>query len=224
MARNPASLSNRLKKLKAARQRIWSLQRGMVMTAIPMAQALGVSWPVLRAWCDELDGFEASGAFERGANGSKYEFCPVRTLWFLTDHFEAEAARRSEKNRDLQESAGVSLPEDEEASSFEETRGLVNLTLAVVAAAREQGHYTPTAQMIDFIEGYNQRLVNAILGIRTVADPNGALPAKIRTEIDGYLRDVASDVHEEAVKFIEEQRADLQPSGTARTGKPALNA
>lgn len=214
MARSKASLSARLRKLRAARQRIFSLPLGQTLTATPMAKLLGVSWPTLRDWCNEIEGFDQSGAFEAGAEGVEYQFCPVRTVWFLIDYMERESAEQADKNRGLQESAGMTLPDGEDDVTFEEARGLVNMTVTMVSAKREAGEYTPTREWSAFLEGYNQRVVNGILGVSTRVDPNGALPPAVRRQMDSELRDLAATVHQSASKFIEERSASLQQAGT----------
>ncbi len=214
MARSKASLSARLRKLRTAKQRIFSSPRGEVVTSMPMAKMLGVSWPTLRDWCNEIEGFAESGAFEAGANGIEYQFCPVRTVWFLIEHMERESAEQAEKNRGLQESAGMTLPDSEDDVTFEEARGLVNMTVTMVSAKREAGEYTPTREWSAFLEGYNQRVVNGILGVSTRVDPNGALPPAIRRQMDSELRDLAATVHQSASKFIEERSEAIQQAGT----------
>jgi hypothetical protein len=218
MAYKSASPQVRLAKLRAARPRCFAKPRGTLLQANPMAELLGVNWATLRKWCNGLPGFEDSGAFGRGGNGIDYEFCPVRTVVFLTEHFEGLAAEQVEKNRGLQRSVGVELPHSEQAASVEETRGLVNLTLAVVAAAKEQGLYTPTTEVIAFLETYNQRVVNGIMGVRTKVDPNGALPPQVRFAIDDYLRGVATEAHAEASAAIGDYRAGIQQRGTGAAG------
>ena len=99
MARSKTSVSARLNRLIKAKERIFALPRGELLKAKPMAKALGISWPILLGWCDDIDGFEQSGAFERGAQGMDYQFCPVRTVWFLIEHFEAMRAEFSGKTR-----------------------------------------------------------------------------------------------------------------------------
>lgn len=219
MARNPASVGTRLRKLKAARQRVFALDRGSILSATPMAKLLGVTWPVLRDWCNEIEGFAQSGAFDGGAQGIEYEFCPVRTLWFLIDHFQAENDRLTAKNRDGAKSAGLNLDDDDDATSFEEIRGRVRLTLDVVSAAREQQHTTPTSDMLAFVDGYNQAVVSGIMGVRTKVDPSGLLPPDLRGKVDRHLRDVAADAHGKAERFIEDfRRAGLQRERTRRAG------
>lgn len=89
MARPATKHSARLQQLEKARPKVMALPRGEILTSMPMAKLLGVRWAALRDWCNEIEGFEESGAFQRGSNGLKYEFCPVRTLWFLIEYFRA---------------------------------------------------------------------------------------------------------------------------------------
>ena len=212
--RNATSVSVRLKRLYSARDRVWKTERGAILRGPEMAKLLGVSWATLREWTNEIETFEQSGAFERGGNGMQYEFCPVRTLWFLIDHYDALAGQQAGRNQVMQESTGLDLPETESDVSFEEAKGLVNLTVTVVSAAREQGKYTPTGEWTGFLEGYNGRVVSGILGVGTKVDPNGMLPPAVRADMDRYLRELATSVHDDAVSFIGEYREGLQQAGT----------
>lgn len=221
MARPSQSAAVRLKKLEGLRSALRALPRGTILSLREMHELLGVSRSTLREWTDTIPAFEESGAFGRGAEGVEYEFCPVRTLWFLIDHFAAIVDGQREKNRSLKQSVGVTLPESDSAASFQETKELVNLTIAVTSAAKEQGRYTPTEQMIAFVSGYNQAVVSGVLGIRTKIDPNGTLPPDVREHVDAHLRLVASDAYERAATFIEERSADLQQAGAGRAGNAA---
>lgn len=221
MARPSIGAATRLKKIEAARLALRNIKRGTTMTFREMYEFLGVSRSTLREWTDGLEGFEESGAFDRGAEGIEYEFCPVRTVWFLIDHFRGILAAHEEKNRSLKQTAGVTVPEADSAASFQETKDLVNLTIAVTSAAREQGRYTPTEDMIEFIDGYNQAVVSGVLGVRTRIDPNGHMPPDLREQVDGHLRMVATDAHERATKFIEERSAGLQQAGIGRASNAA---
>lgn len=207
-------LTSRLRKLETALERAKKLARGTVLDAQPMAQLLGFSWVTLREWVDDHPQLEQPKLMVRGGQGVNWEFKPVAFTTALIKIFKAEAEQRREHNRSFQRKAGLKLPEAESAASFEEAKGLVQLTLTVVAATERQGGYTETEKVTAFLEGYNQQVVNGILGVKTQVDPNGNLPPHLREAVDGYLRSVATGVHELASKFIEEHRAGLQQAGT----------
>lgn len=214
MARPGASLNTRIAKLQAALDRAKKLKRGTVLAARPMAELLGVSWVTLREWCDEFSELETSGAVMRGGNGIEWSFAPARTISVILKMLDKRLAGQAKKSREITSAIGVAMPTAEEASSISETKDLVNLTLAVVAAAEKQRRYTPTEEMIEFVDRYNQRVVDGIMGVRTRVDPNGNLPPHVRAAMDNYLRMVATEVHGEASRFIEDHRARLQQAGT----------
>jgi len=203
MAAPKSSLTGRLQKLETAQARADKVKRGTRMSAKPMSEMLGVTWTSLRDWCDEIAKLESSGAVVRGGNGIEWSFEPKRTVKILIDHFKGAQDRQAKKSREIAASVGVNLPTGE-APSMAETKDLVNLTLAVSKAAEDQGRYILADEMIRFLTGYNQRVVDAIFGVRTQVDPNGNLPAHVRASIDNYLRQVASSVHGEAARFIGE--------------------
>lgn len=206
MARPAQGDRIKLDRLRTARPKAESLKRGAVLDAKPMAELIGINWPTLRDWINDAPALEAKGAVKRGGNGVPWEFKPLRTIDLLAAHFTARTERQAKKNRSIRAAVGVSLPEDEDAATFAETKQMVDMTLSVVAAREKQREYTPKGEMIAFIEGYNQTVTAAILGVRTQTDPNGNLPPHVRAAVDDYLRSVATQVHAAAAKFIEEQR------------------
>lgn len=217
-ATSPAA---RLKVLARAKKRLADIPRGELFTSMPMADLLEISWVTLKKWCNEFEGFAESGAFSRGDRGMNWDFCPVRTVWFLIEYFEAMGRKAAEKSAKTQKDTGIELPESEETVTFEEARGLVNLTITVTSAAEKQGIYCLASETADFIDGYNQTVINSILGVRTTVDPGGLLPPREREAMDEALRGVAAHVHEQAQKFIKGCRAGIQQAGTAGAGEPA---
>ncbi len=215
MAAPKSSLTGRLQKLEAAQARADQVKRGTRLSAKPMAELLGVTWNSLKDWCNEIAKLETSGAVQRGGNGVEWSFEPKRTVKILIDHFKGVQAKQAAKSREVAASVGLTLPEGE-APSMAEAKDMVNLTLSVTKAAEEQGRYVLAENLVRFLTGYNQRVVDQILGIRTQVDPNGNLPAHIRASIDQFLRQVATSVHGEAARFIGEfeQHAGLQQGGT----------
>lgn len=214
MARPGTSINARIARLVTAEERAKKFKRGEVLPSRPMCEVLGVSWPTLRDWCNEIPELEASGAVVRGGNGIEWEFNPKRTVSILIKTLSKQRDSQARKSREISKAIGVSLSPDESAPSLAETKDLVNLTLAVVAAQEKQGRYTPTERMLDFIDRYNQRVVEGIMGVRTRMDPNGKLPPQIRAEIDKHLRAVATEVHGEAARFIKEN----QVAGSIQAG------
>lgn len=216
MARPTTNLTARIRRLEAAKARADKLPARQVLTFKPMADMLGVSRPVLTGWADEIEGFEKSGAFERGGNGIEWQFKPRKTVDFLLKHFRKQAEKQSAKSRELTRSIGVSLAENDEATSLAEVKDRVNLTLTVTAAGEKQGHYTLAEDVRSFVTGYNQSVVDGIMGVRTKVDPNGNLPPLLRKQIDEYLRSVATAAHAKAAQFVKDFRAGTEQAGVGR--------
>lgn len=212
---SPTSARARLRSLEKVKERCKGLKRGETLTAQPMAKFLGVSWPVLRGWCDEIEGFEQSGAFERGANGIEYTFRPRKVVDRLIRHFAALVESDTKKRSALTKAAGIKVSDQDEPPSLQETKDLVNLTITVVQASEKQKLYVLAEDMAEFIAGYNEAVLNGILGIRTKIDPNGNLPPKIRQQIDEYVRSVAAAAHASAEKFVRTSGAGIQQAGVA---------
>lgn len=213
MARPATNLSARLAKLAQAKARAEKLPVRATLTSKPMSEMIGVTWNVLRDWCSDIEGFETSGAFIRGGNGIEWAFKPRKTVAFLAKHFETRKTAQAKKSRAITKAVGVTLPDDEN-SSLAEIKDLVGLTLTVVAAIEKQKGYTLTEEMVGFIAGYNQSVLDGIMGVRTKIDPNGNLPVKVREDVDGYLRAVATEAHAKAKRFIEDHHAGFQQAGT----------
>lgn len=214
MAGRPqAGLTTRLARLQEAKVRAEELKRNAKLSSKPMADLLRVRWPSLRDWCDEVPALEAKGAVIRGGNGVEWEFIARKTIDILIAHFQALIEGQAKKSQQISRAIGVNLPETE-IPTLAETKDLVNLTLTVVAASEKQGRYTLTDEMTDFVQGYNQSVVDGIMGVRTQVDPNGNLPPHVRSAVDKYLRSVATQVHAKAAAFIEEYRADPRQAGT----------
>lgn len=217
MSRPPSNLSARIRRLEAAKARADKLTARQSLSFKPMLELLGVSRPTLTEWCD-LPGFEQSGCFVRGGNGIEWEFKARRSVDWLLKHFRKEAERQAEKSRALTKSIGVQVSERDDDLSLAEVKDRVNLTITLTQAAERQQQYVLASEMAAFLTGYNQRVLDGIMGVRTRVDPNGNLPPHIRREVDEYLRSVASEVHVEAARFIEEHSAGLQQRGIGRAG------
>ena len=86
----------------------------------------------------------------------------------------------------------------------------------MTADAEKQGHYTPAEDMRAFITGYNQSVVDGIMGVKTKVDPNGNLPPLLRKQIDDYLRSVATAAHAKAAQFVKDFHAGTEQAGVGR--------
>lgn len=215
MARAASNIEVHLRRLATAKPRIAKLKRGELLSSMPMAEMLGVRWPALRDWCGDIEGFEASGAFQRGGNGVEWQFDPRKVHAFLTKHFELQLKREGRQSRQRTKSVGLTMPLDEAAPSLAETKDLVNLTLTVVSMQERQGVTTRVDRTCDVVsrcfEGWSRR----VMGIKTELDPNGALTPALRKALEESLRRVCA-IGREGVQ--EELRLLRANSGKERTG------
>lgn len=216
MARASNNPEQRIERLTAAKARVGALKRGTKLTSGPMAELLDVRWPALRDWCSDISGFEASGAFVRGGNGIEWQFDAKKTVDFLLKHFRGVIERQAKESRRITKAIGVNMAESEAAPSLAETKDLVNLTLTVVAAQERMHNYTPVDEVSDFIAGYNDAVIDGIMGVKTKVDPNGHLPAAVRKRVEEHLRSVAAAVHAKAQTYIEAANARFEQGGTGR--------
>ncbi len=174
----------RLRQLEKARPKVAALPRGVLLTSDPMAKTLGVNWKTLRDWCNDLDGFEESGAFERGSNGLKYEFCPVRTLWFLIEHFraqsEAEVAKADRVN------AMVLGPEVEAPSGLDldDMRKILDLQDRLLATRNRAGDLTDAKVVGTALNKVFSRMQEVALTAPQELDPAGQWSPEVRGRID----------------------------------------
>lgn len=224
MSKAATELSARIRRLEAAEVRAKALGPKAIISFGPMMEVLGVSRSTLQDWCNDIDGFEASGAFKRGGNGIEWEFKPVKAVAYLLRHFRAQAVKQAERSRKLTKSVGVKLAADDEALSLVEVKDRVNLTLTLVAATEKQGHYVLASDVADFLARYNQKVIDGIMGVKTKVDPNGNLSPAVRRQIDENLRSVAASVNEAAQEAIGEYRARTEQAGTGRAGRAPSGA
>ena len=214
MARPSTSDRIKLDRLRRARPKAEHFKRTEVLDAKPMAELIGTQWQTLRDWIDAAPELETKGALIRGGNGVQWQIKPLRTIDLLIKRFEGNVEKQAARSRKVRAATGITLAASEDEASFAETKQMVEMTITVVTAREKQGQYVPAATAARFIEGYNQRITAAILGVRTQVDPNGNLPPHVRTAVDDYLRVVASDVHAAAAAFVKESLgAGLQPAG-----------
>jgi len=109
------SISSRIEALEAAERRISAIEETK-LSSKPMAEALSVSWPTLRAWCD-LPAFADSGAFVRGGNGIEWEVDPKKTVAALLAHLRGGNARRQDRNRRVVGTVGLAMDPDQAGES-----------------------------------------------------------------------------------------------------------
>lgn len=216
MAQTP-SISARIEALEAAKRRVDGLPDEGKMSSKPMSDLLGVSWPTLRKWCDSFQSFSGSGAFIRGGNGIEWEFDPRATVDALLAHAHSEMAKRQDRNRRVVESVGIHM-DPIEASQIDivDLKKQVDLTIAIQEQKMRMGGYTPSPKVSEFIRGYNQAAIGAVLGTETTIDPTGILPPHLRAAMNEELRRVAVNLNQRCTEFIRSFGAGPVESGDRR--------
>lgn len=217
---NAASPSARLKKLFHALESARSLPRGEDLTFDPMMRLIGVSRPVLRDWCGEIDGFEASGCFERGGQGIEWAFNPVATIWFLIRHFEQERDRRSDRAMRMREIAGgeslAGVPAD---FDLDETRKMVDLSIKAQEMAEAQGRLIEAAPTANAFRQVMAEIQGAIMATPQEMDPTGKLDPTMREKLDEAARRSALRARDAGKAWLSLQRAEQsQPGEPAAAG------
>lgn len=192
MARPAASPAARLRKLEAALPKAQEAGKGgQKLTAKPMSELLGVKWETLRGWCDEIAGFEESGAFVRGGNGIEYQFLPVRTTRFLIKHFAAIAEKQAEKARHLKRVVGgddlVDMPDD---MSMAELKQLLQTSMQFQDLRERQGKQVDANKVLGILQRVFPEMQAS--GMRAVqeSDPNGRWSPEVRSIVEDVVRKV----------------------------------
>lgn len=189
MGRPSTRYTARLDRLKSAKRQLASIPRGELLSSIPMAKVLGVAWKSLREWCDEIDGFEASGAFQRGSNGVQYEFCPVRTVWFLIDHFQALAEAERVKAEGLAEIAMG--PEDAEAArglDLDQLKQLLDVQDRIAVSKQRSRALINAARVTAIANEAFSRMQEVALTIPQELDPSGQWDVETRAIIEKAMQ------------------------------------
>lgn len=174
MARAKTSPAARLEALQRVKPRLRRFKRDETLTAKPMSELLGVTWPVLRGWCDEFNALEANGAYVRGGNGIEWVFRPRETVSGLIAEFKAEIeAGRAKASRLKRQVAGDQADRFHEDASLDDMRKQLDVTTRVRIereAQRELVHVTPLRETLN-------RTFSDMrdAGLRTLQrmDPNG---------------------------------------------------
>jgi len=201
-----ATQSVTISKLIAARVRAVHADDLEVLRSVPMSKLIDVSWPTLRTWCEKLSEAERGDAFTFGAQGVDYKFRPVPTIDALLGHFQSRAAAKHAQDRRIVEATGIEVDEDD-PGDIEDIQRRLRLTMMVSEHKQLRGEYTLTTKVQDYVRKYNQRVVEAIMGIGTKIDPTGQLPASVRSLVHEALRDVASEVASSAKAYVGELSA-----------------
>lgn len=167
-----------------------------------MTELIGYSWPTLRDWINDNPTIERPHLFTRGGNGVNWQFHVEPFLSALLAVFRKDAAVKTEANAELRRKLGVDLPVEERSATLGETKELINMTMTVVAAKKEQKHYALTSKTADLFARHYRRTVDGVMGVNTKIDPNGRIPAEIKILIDEELRSLAAQLAADAEKDL----------------------
>lgn len=184
MGRPAIKYTARLRALHDAKPRVMALPRGELLTSEPMAQILGVRWPTLREWCRDIPGFAGSNAFQGGANGIAYEFCPVRTLWFLIDHFtalgEAEQAK-ADRLSEMALGASAGAVRGLDLDDMNKILGTQDRFMTMREKAKQLVDATRVRTMLEKVFSDMQEVA---LTAPQELDPTGQWPPQVRALVD----------------------------------------
>lgn len=190
----------RLPRLESAKQRA-PKKRGAMLSAVPMAELLGVSWVTLRDWCDTLQGFDDSGCFTRGARGTEWQFRAVKTINWLTRYFEKVLADQESRSRGTARALGMA--EDAVPTGF--SLAEVDRSLAIVGKVQAekiaQAKWVSADQVREILRNLMVMSRDHILGVAQVSDPNGVFPPEIREKVERASFEQAA-AYAEAVEAI----------------------
>lgn len=191
MAKPSTTTEPRLRQLIAARDKARKFKRGETLTASPMAELIGVSWPTLRKWCNDIPGFAESGAFVGGSNGIEYAFSPRKSLDYLVKHFEAERAAALEKTRKVRRIVGGDsidgIPED---FDLDQISKMVRVAGQIRDERERQGQLVDAALVRQTLREMFSRMQQAGLRAAVEHDPSGQWPAHMREAFEDAINSV----------------------------------
>ena len=191
MARPATSPSARLATLAKAEVKAAKLKRGQILTAAPMSELLGVRWPALRDWCNDIPGFAESKAFEPGGNGIEWSFKAVATVRFLKAHFAKEQAKRSARAKRVRQIIGgddlANAPDD---LSLDELAKMVRLSTDFQEARVRSGKLVDVDRLEPQLRNCFSEMQQA--GMRCVQqmDPTGSWLPETRTIVENVTRSI----------------------------------
>lgn len=188
MARPATSEQARLRKLRSALDRAKKLDFGVVLTSQPMRELLGVSWPVLRGWCNDIPELDESGAFITGSEGNAWSFNPVATIWVLIRHFEKVREEKIAANAKMREAAtGDALEGVPAEFDIRETREALNLFTQMRNLQVQDGKLIQRDAAVGAVREMLTSIQEATLGAPAVLDPTSDWPVELRERVDEAL-------------------------------------
>lgn len=198
MAQATLSIEQRIERFRQAADRARDLKRGTTLTAKPMAELIGVSWDVLRGWCNTLDGFEKGADFVRGQAGKPWVFKPLKSINWLIKHFSAaQKAQQSEAAAQIKKAVGNDVEPPRTAMSVRDMRDLLVLNREVTDEKVRQGKLADVDQLVSVLQTVFSAMQAAGLETQQKLDPNGKWPPETRAVVDEAIREM----------MIEQERA-----------------
>lgn len=191
MARAATPPGARLLQLKHAKEKAAKLKRGELLSAQPMAELLGVSWPALRAWSNEVEELTKLDAFVRGGNGVEWAFRPIQTINALIAHFEAKqkaSVRRAQRVKKIV--AGNALQGAPEDLSIDELTKMVRLSREIREEQVRQGELIEAAEARMAVMSFMSSIQEAALRAAQEQDPNGRWPPEIRESFEAATQNL----------------------------------
>jgi hypothetical protein len=220
MARNATSLSARIRLLEKSLDKAARLPRGETMSFEPMMGLMGVSRPVLRDWCREIEGFAGSGCFDAGGNGIEWVFEPRATVLWLLRHFEAERGAASARARRMKDMAGgealAAVPDD---FDLRETRELIDAAMRTQDLRERQGALIDAAALASAAAGMFGAMQTAGLQAAQEMDPLGEWPPEIRSKVEDGIRGLMLKQQRAAREFLGKSGGERLNGHAAQPGQ-----
>lgn len=214
MARPATNPATRLVQLGKALEKAKALPRRQTLTAKPMCELLGVSWPTLQGWCDDIPEFGESGVFERGARGIEWTFRPVATIKALIKHFEAERDKRAAKARQVRKIVGGQDFDDAGLDlSIEELTKVVRLAAELQQQRERSGQLVDAAKAASAITMMCSKIQQAVLRAAQEEDHAGEWPPEIRESFENATRRILLKIELAAQECLSELRGDSSKPG-----------
>lgn len=213
MARPSTPPAERLRELNKALEKAKKLPRKTTLTARPMCELLGVSWPTLLKWCDEIPGFATSNAFTRGAQGIEWTFRPVATITAIVKHYTAVSARSAAKAKRVRNIvSGGTLDDVGEGLTIEELTKMVRLTAEVQAMKERDGQRVDAAKAAAAVTMFCSTVQQVVLRAAQEEDQTGQWPPEIRESFENATRRILLRVEQAGQDCLRSLRGNAAQS------------
>lgn len=160
-----------------------------MLGAQPMSKLLEVSWPTLRGWCNDIEGFVESGAFTGGGQGVEYGFHPRATVQFLTKHFEKLHKGKIDKARRTRMIVGGGklghLPDEYDLDDMSK---MLRVNGALREAQERDSNLVDRGDMQAGLISLYSAMQQAGLTATQIADPTGRWDARERAAAELAVR------------------------------------